>query len=48
MQLSQLWSALVNLVFTFGSPGKADIHLLALMIGFNNTGQKGVLLFGEL
>jgi hypothetical protein len=47
MQLSRPFWVLVNLVFILSSPGKTDT-LLALMIGFNNTGQKGVLLFGEL
>ncbi|KAG0709518.1 MFS general substrate transporter [Suillus ampliporus] len=33
-------------IVRFSSPEKTD-RLLALMIGFNNTGQKGVLLFGS-
>lgn len=46
LQLSQLFWALVKLFFVHSNPKKAD-HFLALMIGFNNSGQKGVLLFSE-
>jgi hypothetical protein len=47
MQLFRPFSASVKLFFVYSTPETAD-HLLALMIGFNDSGQKGVLLFGEL